>query len=198
MLDREIYSWARNLSNDEGFVECISLTDRAISEQYDMDLFFRFLIFREIKDDELNRIGDLNEFLTDRMIETIENSELDIEKEEEAFRITFGILQKTVGFNSFHKYDSSKQKFVGGFLVSAFEILALGMGYHYQKYNNLSIELLTEQLIEKLKYAWETQAFTSSSGSGARASWRLPKTIPFGRKLFDPDYTIPNKPNQRS
>jgi hypothetical protein len=198
MINREIYSWARSLSNDEAFVECISLTDRAISEQYDMDLFFRFLIFRKIEDDELNRIGDLNQFLTDRMIEIIENNELNIEKEEEAFRITFSILQKTIGLNSFRKYDSNKQKFVGGFLVSAFEILALGMGYHYQKYNNLSIELLNEQLIEKIRYAWETQEFTSSSGSGARASWRLPKTIPFGRKLFNPDYSIPNKSNQRS
>ena len=36
----------RDLSQHDGFRECVLLTDRAIEEQYDMDLVLRFLLFR--------------------------------------------------------------------------------------------------------------------------------------------------------
>lgn len=188
MLSPDTYRWARELANNEKFIECVSLTDRAILEQYDMDLLFRFLIFREIDESELKRIGDLNEFLSDKMIELVEDNKLDFEKEARAFDTTFNILYEAIGQDSFHKYDNTRKKFMGGFLVSAYEILALGVGYHYEKYQALSLtpDLLQKQLIDKLVYAWSNLEFTSSTGSGVRASSRLPKTIPQGRDLFDP------------
>jgi hypothetical protein len=33
---------------------------------------------------------------------------------------------------------------------------------------------------------WQKEQFTSKSGSGIRASSRVPNTIPLGRKLFKP------------
>lgn len=193
MLNPETYRYARNLSNNEAFKECISLTDRAESEQYDMDLFFRFLIFRTLDQEHLKQIGDLNEFLADRMVELVEKDLLNEAEEEKAFLATFDLLVRTVNADSFHKYDAKKGKFQGGFLVSAYELLAMGVGYNYKKYLNLSLddEEIKKQLIEKLKYAWSNLDFTSSTGSGVRASSRLPKTIPLGRQLFDPDNSVP-------
>ena len=43
MMDNNIYRWMRELSLDENFKGCISLTDRALEEQYDMDLLLRLL-----------------------------------------------------------------------------------------------------------------------------------------------------------
>lgn len=46
MLNRDLFRWMKDLSDDSNFVECIALSDRATDEQYDMELALRFIIFR--------------------------------------------------------------------------------------------------------------------------------------------------------
>ena len=80
MLDRDFYIWLRDLALDTNFQNCISLTDKAISEQYDMELALRFIIFRSMKSSNLTRIGDLGEFLTDEMVKIIRNRSFNRDK----------------------------------------------------------------------------------------------------------------------
>lgn len=69
-VNPQFYHWMRELSMDRNFKDCITITDRAIEEQYDMELVLRFLVFRKIASAHLTTtaIGDLSEFLTDRML----------------------------------------------------------------------------------------------------------------------------------
>src|SRR5690242_4861279 len=43
MLNRDFYGWLKQLSRDPNFVASTALSDRAIDEQYDMELALRFI-----------------------------------------------------------------------------------------------------------------------------------------------------------
>jgi len=179
MMNRDLYRWMKNLSADPGFQETVALTDKALEEKYDMELALRFLVLRTMPEDKLVEIGDMGDFLTDKAIELAERNDFDTVEEEKAFRITFLILQQQLGSDSFRRFDSHKQRFVGSFSVSSFEAIALGVGYNYQSIQDKSLNLL-----QKVKDLWEDQNFLQNSGSGIRASSRVPRVIPYARKLF--------------
>jgi hypothetical protein len=72
-----------------------------------------------------------------------------------------------------------KKRFVGGFSISAFEVIALGIGH-----NVAGAKKEPKQVVQKAQRIWADTFFTDNSGSGVRASSRLPKIIPYGRQLF--------------
>jgi hypothetical protein len=179
MHNRDMYHWMKKLSQNEAFQTCLSLSDRSLDEQYDIELLLRFLVFRAIDERELRGIGDIGVFLTDKMVEMATKQNYDYEGEEKAFNATFEILANQIGANAFRKYVSIKDRFSGGFLVSAFEVVALGVGYNYEKLQNASID------IEKqVKSIWTDTQYPSWSGSGTDAKGRMPKLVPLGRELF--------------
>lgn len=181
MIDNKYYRWMRDLSQHDGFRECVSLTDRALEEQYDMDLVLRFLIFRTMRENRLKEIGDINEFITDQMIEAVSENKFAIDEETQAFENTFSFLQNAFGSDSFRRYDPIKDKFVGGFLISAFELVALGVGYNNEEILQSPVDVVTIT-----KGLWMNESFTSRSGSGIRASYRIPNTLLLGRIAFKP------------
>ncbi|MFN8498175.1 MAG: DUF262 domain-containing protein [Anaerolineae bacterium] len=123
MMNNKIYRWMRDLSLNDDFRECISLTDRAVEEQYDMDLVLRFLVFRTMPDSQLREIGDVNQFLTEIMISLVSENAINLEEETQVFEFTFSFCcERNLGSDSFHRYDPSKDRFMGGFLVSAYEL----------------------------------------------------------------------------
>lgn len=179
-VNRDMYGWMGELSQYESFRECTLLTERALEEQYDLELVLRFLVFCRLEEAQLTDVGDLGEFLTSKMIEMAESKEFDPEKEANAFKQTFDILYESAKENSFRRYDPNKEKFVGGFLVTPFEIFALGIGYNYSKVYGADIDIE-----ERIKDFWSEDQPGLRTGSGVRASTRIPTTIPFGRELFD-------------
>jgi hypothetical protein len=119
MLNREMYNWMKQLSRDSNFVECVALSERAVEEQYDMELVLRFLVFRTLPPPDLVNLGDLGEFLTDKASELARDESFDYKGEEQAFKETFGILKKRLGDDAFRRYDPVRKRFGGGFSVSA-------------------------------------------------------------------------------
>lgn len=180
MENRKMFFQLLELSKNDAFQQCIALTDRAKEEKYDIDLALRFIILRNLPLKELERIADINEFLTDKMIEIAQSDSFDFSEEGEAFATTFSTLEATTKESSFHKYDVQKGKFVGGFLLSAFEAVALGIGYNYQK-----IQANKDFDIESaIRSIWSNDEFIRRSGSGNRANYRIPKIVPLGREVF--------------
>lgn len=180
-INPNMYSWLRELSRDENFTSCVNLTDRAVEEQYDVELVLRFLVFRSLEGEILRNIGDLDDFLTKKMEDMALSKEFDREKESRCFKETFALLAATTKGNSFRRYEAAKNRFLGGFLVSAFEAVALGIGYN--------LDFITKQPINveaKIKELWQMKEFTGSAGSGIRASTRIAKTVPLCRKVFKP------------
>lgn len=179
MLNKDLYRWMSKLAKHEAFRSCVALSDRALEEQYDMELVLRFLVFRTMSEAQLSTIGDMGEFLTDRAVELAERKDFNTEAEETAFVDTFMVLNAELGDDSFRRFDWVKQKFVGGFSVSAFEAVALGVGFNHEA------NLANSNGIEtKAKEIWRQPVFVDNSGSGVRASSRVPKILPYARKLF--------------
>jgi len=181
MHNRRMFNWMQSLSEDPAFQACLSLSDRSIDEQYDMELLLRFLVFRKIDESKLKSIGDISVFLTDKMIEMAQQ-DYNYIQEEEAFKVTFEILKEQMGSDSFRKYDKVKDRFTGGFLVSAFEVIALGIGFNYEKLKETTVDI--KKLVQ---HVWLNTNYPSWSGGGTDAKRRVPKLIPLGRKVFKYD-----------
>jgi Protein of unknown function DUF262 len=179
MFNRNMYHWIRDLSQNENFKECISLSDRPLEEQYDVELVLRFLVFRKLESDELKNIGDLGVFLTKKMVAMAQDKEFNYEAEKLAFDQTFEFLCNQMGSDSFRRYDSNKSRFLGGFLVSAFEVIALGVGYSYESIIQSQVDIK-----EKVKIIWMNKEYTGWSGTGITAQRRIPKIVPLGRDTF--------------
>ena len=73
----------------------------------------------------------------------------------------------------------ARRDFSGGFSVSAFEAVAIGIGYNPKKAISDP-----DAVAEKVKKMWTAPEFVNNSGSGIRASSRVPKIIPYGRSVF--------------
>ena len=179
MMNLDLYKWMRNLSRDQNFITCSALSDRAVDEQYDMELVSRFVVFRTMSNAALRTIGDVGEFLTEKAKAIAQDKSFDFKKEEAAFRDTFAVLASTLADDSFRRYDKGKKRFVGGFSVSAFEAVAIGMGY------NPKVATAKPALVEKgVKEMWGDGDLVQNSGSGIRASLRVPRIVPYGRAVF--------------
>jgi hypothetical protein len=126
MLDRDFYFWLKLLVSSETFQDCISLTDKALSEQYDMELALRFFVFRNMKPSRLARIKDLGEFLTDVMVEIIQAKSFHRDQEAAVFRETFERISSLHGPDAFRRYDPSKKRHAGG--VSPFCVRSRSSG----------------------------------------------------------------------
>lgn len=179
MLNRDLFQWMKGLSDDTNFRDCIALSDRAIDEQYDMELVLRFLALRTMPPADLAGLGDLGEFLTEKAKELATDKSFDVKEAEGAFRQTFGMLEATLGNDSFRRYDEGRDRFLGGFSISAFEVIALGIGYNHKK-----LSAAPQTIPNVVKKLWSTPEFVENSGAGIRASTRIPKIIPVGRDAF--------------
>lgn len=179
MMNPQFYRWLRALSQDVNFAACVALSDRAVEEQYDMELVLRFIVFRTMAPPDFANLGDLGEFLTDKAKALAQDKAFNFKAEEWAFKETFGLLAATLGDDAFRRYDKKKNRFVGGFSVSAFEAVAIGIGY-----NPAKAKADTSVIEKGVTKMWADKQFTDNSGSGIRASSRVPKIIPYGRAVF--------------
>jgi hypothetical protein len=66
--------------------------------------------------------------------------------------------------------------------VSAFEAVGLGVGLNCDGLSALD----TTGIAGKVQNLWTDPSFIDNSGSGVRASTRLPRIVPYGRELFRP------------
>ncbi|NJK69702.1 MAG: DUF262 domain-containing protein [Richelia sp. CSU_2_1] len=181
MLNKNLYNLMRSLADRSSFKNCIALSDRLYEEQYDMELVLRFILFFDRDEASLQKLGgDVSEFLTARMREMALKKDLDSSHLERAFDVTFDMLNEAMEDDSFKRYKSANDKFVGGFLLSAYEVVALGIGYHYQ--NPIS----TDKISDSIKSIWSNSTYKKWSGAGVNAARRLPYLIPLGREVFSP------------
>jgi len=181
MLNPRFFEWISSLADDENFKLSAPLSERAMEERYDLELIVRFLVLRTLPDERLNQVGDLGPFLTDRVVEFAESKTFDPKTEERAFRRTFELLASALGDDAFKKFDPDKGRALGPLLISVFELMALGIGFHAHKRNYK----FTSQAITEVHHSlWSIDEFRSSTGSGIRAAARIPVTVRLGRNFF--------------
>jgi hypothetical protein len=180
----ELYEWIKALAETPDFMSAVSLSENDLQEQYPMELVTRFLTFRCLPEPELSEVADIGDFLNEALetVAVTARSQRKKTTEETAFHETFRLINASLGDDAFRRFDRDKGKFGGPFSIACFEVVAMGIGFNVA--TNGSVPLNEKQVSEKVKSVWDDQVFKRNSGSGVRASTRMPKIIPMGRTLF--------------
>lgn len=185
LLNDEFYKWLNILSKDPAFLNTLPLSDKAMDEQYNMELALRFLIFKRIDPNEVRSTTDLSEYVTEKMRNLATDENFDFRKEETDFYKTFELLNYALGEDSFKKFDPNKGTFTGRFLISGYEAVAFGLGRNIDKYSDEILDdILKKDFIEKIKGIWSNTSFQQRSGSGMPVTMRIPTIVPIGDAAF--------------
>ena len=118
-----------------------------------------------------------SDYLTEELIRRATDATINWDKEIDAFAMTFEILNNALGSNSFKKFNSKKGRFEGGFVVTAFEIIALGIGNNPKNVD-------ADKIDENVKKVWAAKDEGTLKWAGRNTTSRLQITLDFGRKLF--------------
>lgn len=180
MMNKKMFEWLRTLSKHDSFIEVTALSDRPIEESYDVELVLRFMVLHDLDETGLQRIGDVGVFLTEQMTTLAQMKKFDYKLNEKVFKDTFDLLAESIGENAFKRYSTTKRRHEGGFLLSQFEVVALGVAYNVRR----SIEVTSTQIPKLVSGIWSDKRYTAWSSSGINASRRVPKLVPLGRTLF--------------
>jgi hypothetical protein len=178
---RKFYYWLDELRRHPSFVDTVALAERLTQEQYDIELVLRFVLLRTLELENIRSIGNIGEFLDQKSID-LASSEIDLDLEGRRFRQTFDLLVKS-GEDVFRKYNPAKDRFQGAFLNAAYEVIALGLGFHIDYYAS---DPESVDALDRAKEFWRDSSFGPGFSTGIRADTRMARTIPKGRELFRP------------
>lgn len=181
MINKPMYEWINELAEDIHFKSVFPLTNKQIDEQYHMELVLRFLSLKDISIARIKGGIDIGEFLTTRMKEIAIDSSYSMDIEGGRLLKTFKILDSTLGENAFKKYQDGR--YLGAFSLSIFEVIGLGLGFNVDDYDETNPDHL-DKIKDSSQQLLTNRDFLRNSGSGARASTRLPHILPMGREMF--------------
>ena len=191
LINLKFYKWVRDLASYEPYLQTLSLTEKLLEEQYNMELAVRFIVFNSLDVNslvgEVRKASDLSEYITDKISVMAEQSKFegfDYQAIEAKFKKTFSILSGALGEDSFKKYNFIKGTFSGGFLISAYEVIAMGIGHNADTYPDDITEIIKSTISDKIKGIWNNPTYTTNSGSGFKAAQRIPHIIPLGVNTF--------------
>ena len=185
MIDPEFNNWLDGLANHPSFLKSIQLSERYMNEQFNMELALRFFVYKNVSVEEISKSKDVDELLTNQMKRFSSDPGFNKTEEARIFTETFDIINQVLMSNTFKKYFPQENRFKGQFLISAFEVVAIGLGKNIDYWQEKEIEDIKDILSEKIKSIWSDGAFTSNSGSGSNVSSRLPILLPLGMRLFE-------------
>ncbi|WP_433592015.1 DUF262 domain-containing protein [Nocardia sp. CA-145437] len=178
-MSQNHYKWLVDLAESDDFRYVLNLPDRLLDERYHMELALRFISLRRVPEDRLSTIGNIGDFLTEEIVPLVDLDSVNLQREKEVFEKTFRILREGAGGEAMRKWNLAKGRAEGPFSLTAFEALALGIGFAL---DNREVE--SSEIEDKQQELWSEEQFASGYATGLRADTRMRKTIPYGRQLF--------------
>lgn len=175
----DFFAWIERLASRPSFTESVRLSERLIDEKYDLELVLRFLVLHNWPEDRL-RLKDLKNFsvvLDDASVELAEDFGQVEAPLERVFAETFDVIEANGGEDLFRRWSEEDQEFRGSFLNTAFEVLALGLGYCISN----GIPYRTDLLVAAQEF-WENTESGFATGKSTEA--RLVRFVPEGRELI--------------
>lgn len=186
MTDPSFYSWIEGIRRREDVQSCLALTDRQLSEQYDLELIVRLLVFDHSTDEQLRTFADIDSFLTDSVLNLAKDEDFDRGGAEAKLVNVFTIVA-ALGPDTFRKFDARRGKTVGAFSVSAYEAMTLGIAQNLDVWLTVDPDRRADQLAACAQRLWADDDFLKYSGAGVRATTRAPKMGPVGKRVVIPE-----------
>ncbi len=180
MSDPTFMDWLEELRALPDFQLSVAPSDKQSDEQYDLELAVRFLILANRSEEGLSQFRDLRELLTGSILEYAEDRGFDRTEQKDRFRRTFAVLNSGLNGSAFRRYEASSDRFLGGFSVSAFEVVSTGIAENLNIWEPAS----GADLKEKVGSVWADEDFKRYGGGGINPTTRIPRTVALGRRLF--------------
>ncbi len=181
MINPVFYTWLQERAANPDFIVVTAQTATALEQQMGVELVLRFLAFRSIP----YRSGlDVHEYL-DHALEIIaSNADFPFLEETVAFNVTFSWLRSALGEGSFKKWNAQTNSYSGKFLMSAFEVIALGISKNILGLSEMNEAERKEFIIDRVKALWTNAVFANNSGAGVRGTTRLSNLLPMAVTYF--------------
>lgn len=178
MINPAFYQWLRERSSLEAFKTTTAQTEDALRKQAGVELTLRFVAFRRCPYEP----GlDVHEYLDKSLIALARDKDFPAETERDVFERTFVHLANALGENAFKRWDGDR--FTGKFLMSVFEVVALGVSRNLDNIDRLRPNE-SEFIINRVKALWATEVFLQNSGAGVRGTTRLARLLPLAEQHF--------------
>ena len=183
MINPDFHSWLVARSNDTNFVKTTSQTEVALEQQAGVELALRFFAFRHVK---YEGGLDVHEYLDNALEKMATDLNYPLEQERIAFELTFNWLSATIGEDAFKKWSVQSNTFGGKFLMSAFEVTAIGISRNLDVLQAMTEETRSAFILARVKSLWSDPTFAANSGAGVRGTTRLANLLPMGASFFAP------------
>jgi hypothetical protein len=184
MLDPSFYRWLQDLAGFEPFDRTVDISERQERESYGAETSLRFLAIVTASRDDLVTLGDVGEFLTNRMREFISSDSFDRDYEAGRFKNVFMWLDAALGSSVFKRYDAGSDQFKGKFSISAFEAVTTGVRLNYEYWESFSEHERTTAIIGRVKQVWGDAEFRTRTAAGTSANLRIRHLVELGRRIF--------------
>lgn len=178
MVNPQYFEMVSDLSEIENFKTITSLTTKNLEEQYDKELIVRYIIARYANLDSINLQQDIGVYLTEELMDMMEENAAEIEKYTEDFNKMVELLIDTLGDKAFKKYNVEKDVFEGGFSLSLYESLVVGLSENIDSWTD------KDKLIELIKQIPNDGRFEHATTRGKRAIARFQELTMLSRELF--------------
>lgn len=181
MLNPEFQKWLLQLASNVDFLTTIDQTDIAIERQAQVELTVRFFAFRNVA----YKTGlDVHEYLDDALVKMATDVNFNVSAEAASFTRTFAILNSSLGDQAFKRWNGTD--FGGKFLMSVFEVVALGVSINIDAIEALGEVNSREFVKNKCQLLWGDVTFAKNSGAGVRGTSRLANLLPLAEDFFRP------------
>ena len=177
-LNPNLYRNIKRLAEDDHFRACTLLSETQLLERYDMDLTMRFMTLRSVNP---KSIGDVHDFLREKMESIATAKKYDIEGESSLFKEVFEYLDSVMDGDAFRPWNQKLGVFRGAFSLGAFEGLALAIGRHWKAIGPNKASFNLEKVIKDI---WQTEAYLKSF-SGLRARERMARVVPAANEVVE-------------
>jgi hypothetical protein len=171
-------TWIEGLAKHPGFANTVSLSDVEIEQQYDLELVLRFLVLHSRAEISQTSLRNLPDLLDDESVQLASLFPLSEGELERRFTETFDVVASG-GVDVFRKWDATKQRFVRGFLNTAFEVIAMGLGFHVAAHTPYRTDVLVAA-----QELWARDDMATRFATGLSTEARLARMLPIGRELM--------------
>lgn len=183
MNDPDFFTKMDEYRLDSNFIRITNLTVKQMKEAYDMELINRFLLaldYNNINFSNYNHDTKISDFIDDETLEILENNSVNIKDSIELLKESIDFLYNQIGTNVFRKFNTQNNKYYGGFNLSSYEAVLIGVAQNLEKIKQLN----KEQLEEKIKNIYSQPEYLAASERGIKVLNRFEQLIKFSVEYF--------------